>query len=261
MCLSFTIENWYEERLYIEQTYQKKPDLKIVSNALMQIEFCITSFQFLCVIEKNEGAWYQLPLFEWSASPTRQHQPQTQARNSSLDLRWRLCKWIDRYPYYLLTINFTRFYRGSLRRQMRRKFKIQRSTSARRSPCSAWSISTTLLSFLLLTDQFRRRRKALALLSHDMMPGMKLATSALKTGTTSVRELRKPQLKLPLLSSKLKRLLPEATPELLRLKVSTRFQTWSARFTRRNTILKSRLMCSAHGSTSKTQVFAPSTMV
>ena len=38
VCISFSIENWYEERLYIEQTYQKKPDLKIVSNALMQIE-------------------------------------------------------------------------------------------------------------------------------------------------------------------------------------------------------------------------------
>ena len=25
------IENWYEERLYLEQTYKKKPDLKIVS--------------------------------------------------------------------------------------------------------------------------------------------------------------------------------------------------------------------------------------
>jgi len=25
------IENWYEERLYLEQTYQKKPDMKIVS--------------------------------------------------------------------------------------------------------------------------------------------------------------------------------------------------------------------------------------
>ena len=25
------IENWYEERLYLEQTYRKKPDLKIVS--------------------------------------------------------------------------------------------------------------------------------------------------------------------------------------------------------------------------------------
>ena len=35
LCSSLTfslfIENWYEERLYIEQTYQKKPDLKIVS--------------------------------------------------------------------------------------------------------------------------------------------------------------------------------------------------------------------------------------
>ena len=25
------IENWYEERLYLEQTYRRKPDLKIVS--------------------------------------------------------------------------------------------------------------------------------------------------------------------------------------------------------------------------------------
>ena len=30
-CYLVRIENWYEERLYLEQTYKKKPDLKIVS--------------------------------------------------------------------------------------------------------------------------------------------------------------------------------------------------------------------------------------
>lgn len=112
-----------------------------------------------------------------------------------------------------------------------------------------------------MTDQFRPLRKALALLSHDMMPDMKLVTSALKIGITSVREFRRPQVKLPLLSSKLKRRLLEETLELLRLKASTRFPIWSARFTLRNTILKSRPMCSAHGFTSKTQAFALSMTV
>ena len=39
----FFIENWYEERLYIEQTYQKKPDLKIVSISPILIQVYITN--------------------------------------------------------------------------------------------------------------------------------------------------------------------------------------------------------------------------
>ena len=43
LTFSLSIENWYEERLYIEQTYQKKPDLKVVSICPILIHAYITN--------------------------------------------------------------------------------------------------------------------------------------------------------------------------------------------------------------------------
>ena len=68
------VENWYEERLYLEQTYQRKPDLKVVSFGPLASDIgdyrcgaaianprpepSVITFSILHLIEKNEGARY-----------------------------------------------------------------------------------------------------------------------------------------------------------------------------------------------------------
>ena len=90
---------------------------------------------------------------------------------------------------------------------------------------------------------------------------MVLATSALKTGTTSARGALKHRL-MPLRTSKRRRRLwLVTTSALLSNRESKRSLTLSVRFTQRPTTLRSRLMFSARGSTNKILVSALSTMV
>ena len=92
--VSMTTANWYEERLAIEQVYQKKPDLTIVSNKqkLQSISSNHVSPLSIC-LEARKRNRYQLPQLQWYSSSPGHHQAQAQAG----DLRSYPRRWLRKY--------------------------------------------------------------------------------------------------------------------------------------------------------------------